>query len=77
MRQKASGGPSVSGKIQAALWSAEEIFRDAAYIREQSALDNPRADVYNKDKERRCPHSGQLPSLSVTLENMTAIGLGA
>jgi len=35
-------------------------------------LDNPRADVYNKDKERRCPHSGQLPSLSVTLENMTA-----
>ena len=41
------------------------------------ALDNPRADVYNKDKERRCPHSGQLPSLSVTLENMTAIGLGA
>ena len=41
-------------------------------IREQSALDNPRADVYNKDKERRCPHSGQLPSLSVTLENMTA-----
>ena len=46
-------------------------------IRERSALDNPRADVYNKDKERRCPHSGQLPSLSVTLENMTAIGLGA
>ena len=46
-------------------------------IREQSTLDNPRADVYNKDKERRCPHSGQLPSLSVTLENMTAIGLGA
>ena len=43
----------------------------------QRALDNPRADVYNKDKERRCPHSGQLPSLSVTLENMTAIGLGA
>ena len=41
-------------------------------IRERSALDNPRADVYNKDKERRCPHSGQLPSLSVTLENMTA-----
>ena len=41
-------------------------------IREQSALDNPRADVYNKDKERRCPHNGQLPSLSVTLENMTA-----
>lgn len=30
MRQKASGEPSVSGKIQAALWSAEEIFRDAA-----------------------------------------------
>ena len=77
MRQKASGEPPVSGKIQAALWSAEEIFRDAAYIREQSALDNPRADVYNKDKERRCPHNGQLPSLSVTLENMTAIGLGA
>ena len=46
-------------------------------IREQSALDNLRADVYNKDKERRCPHSGQLSSLSVTLENMTAIGLGA
>ena len=41
-------------------------------IRERSALDNPRADVYNKDKERRCPHSGQLPSLDVTLENMTA-----
>ena len=41
-------------------------------IREQSALDNPRADVYNKDKERRCPHSGQLPSSDVTLENMTA-----
>ena len=36
------------------------------------ALDNPRADVYNKDKERRCPHSGQLPSSDVTLENMTA-----
>ena len=30
MRQKASGEPSVSGKIQAALWSAEEIFWDAA-----------------------------------------------
>ena len=30
MRQKASGEPSVSGKIQAAFWSAEEIFRDAA-----------------------------------------------
>jgi hypothetical protein len=42
-------------------------------IREQSALDNPRADVYNKDKERRCPHSGQLPSSDVTLENMTAV----
>ena len=41
-------------------------------IKEQSALDNPRADVYNKDKERRCPHSGQLPSSDVTLENMTA-----
>ena len=41
-------------------------------IRERSALDNPRADVYNKDKERRCPHSGQLPSSDVTLENMTA-----
>ena len=41
-------------------------------IREQSALDNPRADAYNKDKERRCPHSGQLPSSDVTLENMTA-----
>ena len=35
-------------------------------------LDNPRADVYNRVKERRCPHNGQLPSLSVTLENMTA-----
>lgn len=30
MRQKASGEPSVSGKTQAALWPAEEIFRDAA-----------------------------------------------
>ena len=30
-------------------------------IRERRALDNLRADVYNKDKERRCPHSGQLP----------------
>lgn len=30
MRQKASGEPPVSGKIQVALWSAEEIFRDAA-----------------------------------------------
>lgn len=30
MRQKASDEPSVSGKIQTALWSAEEIFRDAA-----------------------------------------------
>lgn len=30
MRQKASGELPVSGKIQAALWSAEEIFRDAA-----------------------------------------------
>ena len=27
----------------------------------KSSLDNPRGDVYNKDKERRCPHSGQLP----------------
>ena len=26
-----------------------------------SVLDNPRADVYNGDKERRCPHNGQLP----------------
>ena len=24
------------------------------------------------NKERRCPHSGQLPSSGVTLENMTA-----
>ena len=38
-----------------------------------SVLDNPRADIYNKDKERRCPHSGQLSSSGVTLENMTAV----
>ena len=44
----------------------------AAICRAKSSLDNPRADVYNKDKERRCPHSGQLPSSGVTLENMTA-----
>ena len=30
-------------------------------IKKRRALDNLRADVYNRDKERRCPHSGQLP----------------
>ena len=39
-------------------------------IREQSALDNPRADVYNKDKERRCPCKRLAPHrLLITKSN--------
>ena len=71
MRQKMSGRPPQPEKAEAG--GPFFIF----CILEVLALDNPRTAVYNKDKERRCPHSGQLPSLSVTLENMTAVGLGA
>ena len=35
-------------------------------------LDNPRTAVYNKDKERRWLHSGQLPLSVSHLRNMTA-----
>ena len=35
-------------------------------ILEVLALDNPRTAVYNKDKERRWLHSGQLPPLGIT-----------
>ena len=39
-------------------------------IKEQSALDNPRADVYNKDKERRCPCKRLAPHrLLITKSN--------
>ena len=38
-------------------------------IREQSALDNPRADVYNKDKERRCPCKRLAPHRHMVKKN--------
>ena len=63
MRQKMSGRPPQPEKAEAG---------GPFFIFCIPVLDNPHTTVYNKDKERRCPHSGQLPSLSVTLENMTA-----
>ena len=38
-------------------------------IRERSALDNPRADVYNKDKERRCPCKRLAPHRHMVKKN--------
>ena len=38
-------------------------------IRERSALDNPRADVYNKDKERRCPRKRLAPHRHMVKKN--------
>ena len=40
------------------------------HIKERSALDNLRADVYNKDKERRCPCKRLAPHrLLITKSN--------
>lgn len=38
-------------------------------IRERSALDNPRADVYNRDKERRCPCKRLAPHRHTVKKN--------
>ena len=38
-------------------------------IRERSALDNPRADVYNRDKERRCPCKRLAPHRHMVKKN--------
>ena len=38
-------------------------------IRERSALDNLRADVYNKDKERRCPCKRLVPHRHMVKKN--------
>ena len=59
MRQKMSGRPPQPEKAEAG--GPFFIF----CILEVLALDNPRTAVYNKDKERRWLHSGQLP-LSVS-----------
>ena len=55
MRQKMSGRPPQPEKAEAG--GPFFIF----CILEVLALDNPRTAVYNKDKERRWLHSGQLP----------------
>ena len=38
-------------------------------IKERSALDNPRADVYNRDKERRCPCKRLAPHRHMVKKN--------
>ena len=38
-------------------------------IKERSALDNPRGDVYNKDKERRCPCKRLAPHRHTVKKN--------
>jgi hypothetical protein len=50
------------------LFDWERIF-SGRRIKERSALDNPRADVYNKDKERRCPCKRLAPHRHMVKKN--------